>query len=229
MGTRILVILIVLLSAATGYMFWAEQNKHGTVTSVPDTANTGPAKSPLTTVIAVEPVKKDVRPIEKERFAAPNLNEETIARLPDQKPDPVALPKNKVKRDVRLPRPIVVSAGHFRAMGKDFRIAGVIAPDPDETCGPDGNQFPCGRMARTALRSLLRGRTLACRIVPNDDEANKTEEQTSGSGQLADCALGKRDIAEWLVKQGWAKPVAGTSYLKALEEAKEKKRGMWRD
>lgn len=96
-----------------------------------------------------------------------------------------------------LYRPIVSAAGRIEAAGHAILIDGIKPVQPGETC-PDrsGKEWPCGNLARTALRGWVRGRAIHCRVPekPGDDDI------------VTSCELGGQDIATWLVRNGWAQP-----------------------
>jgi endonuclease YncB( thermonuclease family) len=71
-------------------------------------------------------------------------------------------------------------------------------------------------MARAALRRFVRGRAVECEVP-------------AGAGSIPDparCHVAGRDVAEWLVEQGWAKG-EGASYAEAQSKARQAGRGLW--
>jgi endonuclease YncB( thermonuclease family) len=120
-------------------------------------------------------------------------------------------------RDERLFNPLVTSAGVLKVREREINLAGVNAPHFEERCG-EGATWPCGRMARAALRRFIRGRAIEC-AVPAGAEAIPDP---------ASCSVAGVDLSRWLVAQGWAKQA--NSDLAALErQARDGKRGMWAD
>jgi endonuclease YncB( thermonuclease family) len=129
---------------------------------------------------------------------------------------PPAPPPPRPARSERVYHPIVVSAGVIKAGGRDIHLAGVVAPEFDTTCGQGSAAWPCGRMARAALRQFIRGRAVECAVPPGADEI-----PSPGT-----CSVGGKSLSEWLVAQGWARP-AGAAYA-ALEDAARRARlGLW--
>ncbi len=119
-------------------------------------------------------------------------------------------------RLARLYNPIVASAGTIVAGDHDIHLAGIIATEPDQRCGEGATAWPCGRMARAALRNFIRGRAIECEIP-------------AGAQKIPDparCLVGGDDIAEWLVAQGWAER-NGDDYAAQAEAAKEMQRGLF--
>jgi len=157
------------------------------------------------------PPVRDVTP--EEMTAGPKVIGPTV-RLPG----PVApAPKPRKRRFFRV---IVSDAGTILADKVTIKIAGIATPDLKKTCTDAKNrEWPCGLVARTALRRLIRIRAIEC--VSNPIEAPATV--------ALDCSVGKTNLAEWLVAQGWAEPNGdGGALADELEEAKAAKRGMWR-
>lgn len=163
---------------------------------------------------------KTVRLIAPE-LIAPAPSSGGLQRLPALLPPPVA--KKAVKRSVvgnaahfrLLPLPIAEAAGLFVADGYRIALAGIGPPDRDEKCG-DG--WPCGALALTAFRAYMRGRSLRCRVP--DDRPSGTEIIVTS------CFLGGRDIAAWLVEQGWARR-SGEAYAAEDLAAQSHRRGVY--
>ena len=118
----------------------------------------------------------------------------------------------------RLFNPIVVSAGTIKAGGRDIHLDGVAAPAFDERCGEGEAAWPCGRMARAALRRFIRGRAIECE-VPEGAETIPDP---------ATCRVAGEDISRWLVAQGWAKR-NGNSYGEEEGAARDAGLGLWGD
>ena len=77
---------------------------------------------------------------------------------------------------------------------RSFRLIGVAATAIDQQCGSGPDVWPCGRVARAALQRFVRRRVVECRLP----EVNPAD-------GVAHCFVGGKDMAEWLVSQGWAK------------------------
>ena len=89
---------------------------------------------------------------------------------------------------------------------------------PDRSCGDGADAWPCGRLARAALRSFIHGRAIECEIPAGADAIPNP----------ARCLVGGDDISEWLVAQGWAKR-GGGDYAEAEKTAKDGKLGLFAD
>ncbi len=171
-----------------------------------------------------EPVSVGLRIIGKSEFqqpAAPNNDSSRwLERLPAIERTNPTVTATKRGKHIRLVRPILLSVGTLKTISNEFDLVDIIPLKVDQKCGDLNQEFPCGRMARTALRALIRGRTVDCWIDP---------ETTIHSRNRGTCEIAGRDLAEWLVAQGWAMPIGEGSFASALNAAKINRRGQWRD
>lgn len=126
-----------------------------------------------------------------------------------------APPKERMER---LFSPIVVAAGAIKVRNREIHLAGISAPEFDKTCGKGATAWPCGRLARSALRSFIRGRAIECHVPEGADKIPDP----------ATCVVGGDDISEWLVAQGWAKR-SGDAFQEAENKARDAKLGLWSD
>ncbi|MCF6322368.1 MAG: hypothetical protein L3J32_11470 [Rhizobiaceae bacterium] len=198
--------LIVIFAAGIGVL-WL----------LPVQENTQSAKRPEFTEprLRVEPARNDIRDVTpEETLPGPKINKDKIVRLPDIVPP--APPKKPVKPLV-LRNLIVQEAGVLLAGEMILNIAGINSLALDEKCKTaNGENWPCGRFARTALRGLIGSRAIEC--IPIGEQINPVQ---------ATCNVGKRDLAGWLVARGWAKDANG-SYADLMTKAKNANTGMWR-
>lgn len=131
------------------------------------------------------------------------------------------LPPPRPAKKTLFHRVIIMDAGTIRAGDSTILIAGIDAPEILKFCtDAKGKRWPCGQMARTALRKLVRSRAIACRAP----------RLKAGVKARLSCSVAKTDLARWLVSQGWAKAAegAGEALVTAQQEAREAKRGLWR-
>ncbi len=116
----------------------------------------------------------------------------------------------------------IVDAATLRAGTMTVRIAGLAPPAPDQTCRRlDGLSVACVNRAESYLDLLVRGRAVAC------DRAGVGEDGV----ELGRCRIGDIDIAEQMVRQGWAAAADRNSPSLVMAEAlaKRQKLGIWRD
>lgn len=123
-------------------------------------------------------------------------------------------------KTVELPRPVAEQAGILSFGDKRVQLAGIAPTATDKTCkGTNGREWPCGMVAKTALRLFLRQRTVNCGMDSDDWQGTAT----------AECRIGSQDISTWLVENGWAEAEAGSSLMAASEKAKQTKLGLYGD
>ncbi len=121
---------------------------------------------------------------------------------------------------IELNRPFSDQAGIVTIAGKSVRLVGIIPTDVDRMCtSSSGKDWPCGQAARTAFRMYLRGRSIDCDLP----SATWTGTVTGA------CRYVRIDLSSWLVRFGWADPEPGSPLVALVDEAKQKKRGMYGD
>ncbi|MEZ2131138.1 MULTISPECIES: thermonuclease family protein [unclassified Sinorhizobium] len=121
---------------------------------------------------------------------------------------------------MELPRPVAEQAGILSFGDKRVQLAGIVPTATDQTCkGANGREWPCGMVAKTALRLFLRQRTVNCGMDSDDWQGTAT----------AECRIGSQDISTWLIENGWAEAEAGSSLVAASEKAKQAKLGLYGD
>ncbi|MBY5343920.1 thermonuclease family protein [Rhizobium johnstonii] len=123
------------------------------------------------------------------------------------------------KKPVELARPMVDNAGILSFGERRLQLAGIVPTPVDRICGPAGRQWPCGMMAKTALRLLLRNRSVSC-----DLETVEWKETVTTA-----CRLGTEDLGSWLAENGWAEPAAGSPLTAAAEKARQAGKGLYGD
>jgi endonuclease YncB( thermonuclease family) len=158
-------------------------------------------------------------------------------------------PPQKMSNDwegTNLYRPVVNAAGVFEAMGYTVTVAGTDIVDAQETCVFRGKSWPCGVLARTAFRSFLRGRAVTC-ALPSDSETltassveNTRKRKNPAQGDdpkrlpptqdtkvAAHCRIGKQNVGEWLVSNGWARAAENGPYADAGKKAQSAAKGIF--
>ena len=189
----------------------------GSVTAELPDANTDGTKPPASlTDEDAALIARATEPAAAEPGAAPSppLSENATA---NESVPAETLPATADGKDsVELLRPTVENAGLLSFGKRRLQIAGVIATPADKSCGSDGKQWPCGMMAKTALRLYLRNRTIDC-----DLPSGAWEDMASAA-----CRLGQQDIGTWLVENGWVEAQPGSPLAAAGEKAKQAKQGI---
>ncbi|NEJ31543.1 thermonuclease family protein [Rhizobium leguminosarum] len=123
------------------------------------------------------------------------------------------------KKPMELARPAVENAGILSFGERRLQLAGIVPTPVDRICGPAGRQWPCGMMAKTALRLLLRNRAVTC-----DLETVEWKESVTTA-----CRLGTEDLSAWLAENGWAEPAAGSPLTSVAEKARQAGKGLYGD
>ncbi|MDA0657012.1 MAG: thermonuclease family protein [Proteobacteria bacterium] len=115
----------------------------------------------------------------------------------------------------------VLSGDEIAITSQKVRLFGIKAPSRLQTCRVNDTVMRCGIVAWAALIRLADGAYLSCDI-------EKKEPPQKGA-IFATCYAGEHDIAEDLVRSGWAKPVPEKSVRYKVEEgdAKQAGRGLW--
>ena len=146
-----------------------------------------------------ENFKHNARRIGGEAFPVPKIKTDQIAREPSI--NPTNLKSKLQKKHVpvfSMPRPFVQDITTIRSGSKTVTIAGITPLPADSQCIENRKTKPCGKIARTALRALIRGRTIMCEIRQSSSESDVI---------TTSCKIGNINIANWLVKHGWTTAV----------------------
>ncbi|WP_348641955.1 thermonuclease family protein [Mesorhizobium sp. B2-4-19] len=191
-----------------------------------DAGSDEPATSAIPAPAVPPPPKPAVhsRAIDPDVVAPPELRAGELERVEPRQPlSKLALampPKPKMPDDwngTKLFQPVATAAGLIEAKGYSVAISGVDVVGQDETCTTDGKSWPCGIRARTAFRAFLRGRAVVCTVPPE-----------GGRDRIAaECRIGKQDVGQWLVDNGWARAAKGGPYVAAGEKAQGAKKGIF--
>ena len=121
------------------------------------------------------------------------------------------------------PQPVRLSDGDSFALGKErYRLYGIDAPELHQECiDAKGHSWSCGTRARTELRRIIGTDPVQCRIVSVDRFGRN----------IAVCQAGGRDLAEEMVRAGYATTLSrhghANPYQSAEAEARADKRGVW--
>ncbi len=114
----------------------------------------------------------------------------------------------------------VQDADTLEVAGEEVELYGVDAPQLEQRCELGGLPYDCGLIAAGRLAELLAGHTVRC--------------EPHGPGRytrvIATCTAGGQDVAEALVRQGWALAYRRFTdrYVPAEAQARQQQRGMWR-
>ena len=118
--------------------------------------------------------------------------------------------------------------------GPVLPLGGIEPPPPDARCGPAAERPACRELAVLALRDVVAGQHLVCERRPparslGDSATRDRERPGKHRGRDREgiaCRAGGIDVAEWMVRMGWA--LAGNGKLREAErEARAAREGMW--
>ena len=102
---------------------------------------------------------------------------------------------------------------------REVRLFGIDAPEWDQTCKRDGQDWACGQDAAEHLVQLVTGKDVDC-VAVNTDEYGRT---------VAQCTVNGVDVNRSMVESGYATAYRhySTAYVSAEQSAKAAKRGIW--
>jgi endonuclease YncB( thermonuclease family) len=112
--------------------------------------------------------------------------------------------------------PTVIDGETLEVGGKRFRLWGIDAPDPRQTCVIRKREYNCGRISTTALMDLVAGVKVKCRPVAK-------------TGNVARCYAGDYELSAGMVFTGWAMamPRDHARFAPIEKKAAAERRGLW--
>lgn len=114
----------------------------------------------------------------------------------------------------------VIDGDTFEMSGRIVRLEGIDAPELDQPCNTSqGLPWPCGRVARVALRLAIGNAEPACFLIGHDRWGRS----------LGRCTVHGDNLNSLLVRQGWAFAFVRYSrdYLAAETLARLSRRGIF--
>ncbi len=121
------------------------------------------------------------------------------------------------------PQPVRLADGDSFALGRErYRLYGIDAPELHQECtDTKGQAWACGTRARSELRRIIATHPVQCRTVTTDRYGRN----------IAVCHAGGRDLAEEMVRSGFATATdrrgSANPYEQAQAQARADKRGIW--
>ena len=102
---------------------------------------------------------------------------------------------------------------------KEVRLFGIDAPEFDQSCKRDGQDWNCGASAAERLAQLVNGKSVVCSTVGTDQHGRA----------LGRCMVGATDVNRAMVSSGYAVAFRrySSDYVSAEDSARVTKRGMW--
>ena len=103
--------------------------------------------------------------------------------------------------------------------GTEVRLFGIDAPEWDQYCRKNGQDWSCGSAAADKLAELVTGRNVVCSSVGMDEHKRV----------LGRCMAGATDVNRAMVASGYAVAFRrySSDYVSAEDSAKVNKRGIW--
>jgi endonuclease YncB( thermonuclease family) len=131
-------------------------------------------------------------------------------------------PAEFFKQDVvRFQRVRIDPNGVIYADGHSLDLYGAVLIRRNRICtSPEGGRWACGQRAFLALRNLVEGKSIACMF-------NHVVEPPKAA-----CSVGDKDVAQFLLSEGWAELAEGVTediYVEAHTSAQSRKAGIWAD
>ncbi|WP_426123998.1 thermonuclease family protein [Pararhizobium sp. PWRC1-1] len=167
----------------------------------------------------VEPQEKSVRDIAPEQFGLPaEVTTQPLERIEPRMPLSQTIARPEPLPTV-LRHPVALSAGLIQFGGRLLQLDGILPQKADRVCGDAGKTWPCGVIARTALRNFIRSRALLCNAPKNGWQGTLT----------TTCRLNNADPAAWLAESGWAEVSAGSPLAAKVEAARKARLGFFGD
>jgi endonuclease YncB( thermonuclease family) len=116
--------------------------------------------------------------------------------------------------------PNVIDGGSLELDGTQYRLYGIVAPDPRQNCELRGREYDCGHVSKTALMDLVAGVPIRCETRP----------PAPGGTIFATCFAQGYDLSEGMVHTGWAMAARrdGGLYLRIERQAQKARRGLWK-
>ncbi|MFG1298162.1 thermonuclease family protein [Xanthobacter sp. V3C-3] len=111
----------------------------------------------------------------------------------------------------------VIDGDTLDIAGIHVRLAGIDAPELKQQCVRRNRPWPCGEAARRALEEAIGGARVSC----------ASSERDVYGRPVARCRAGTLDLADHMVREGYALAYRGRDYAGAEAEARAGRRGVW--
>lgn len=120
-------------------------------------------------------------------------------------------PENKALQGVAQ----ISDGDSLRINRQRVRLIGIDAPELQQNCVKQGEDWACGQASKQALASKINSNAVTC-VGERLDQYRRL---------LATCYLGREDLNAWLVREGWA--VSYNDYVIDEVLARRDRRGIW--
>jgi endonuclease YncB( thermonuclease family) len=133
-----------------------------------------------------------------------------------------------IRRDVTTTAALMDATGPSRVIDGDtleiketsYRLSGIDAPEMGQQCrNKDGTYFDCGEVARRGLEQAISGKPVECHASELD----------MFKRPIATCAVEGKDLAEFMIENGYAVAFRQYSqtYVAKEETAQVQDVGIW--
>ena len=115
---------------------------------------------------------------------------------------------------------IVIDGDTIHIKSNKIRLHGIDAPETNQTCKVDNQDWFCGKQSTKELKKLISNQEVKC--TTNDvDIYNRF---------VAICYVNEININQWMVKSGWAIAYRyySTDYIIEEKYARDNKLGIWK-
>ncbi len=122
--------------------------------------------------------------------------------------------------DVAPGNVVVIDGDSLREGNTEIRLYGIDAPEYRQTCLDESKKdYPCGKRAAEALRSLIHSAEVKCVSLEKDRYGRS----------VSTCRVGAVEINREMVALGWAVAFIqyGADYVLVEKQARQAKRGLW--
>ena len=114
----------------------------------------------------------------------------------------------------------VVDGDTIHIKNNKIRLHGIDAPETQQTCKIDNEEWYCGKQSTKELKKLINKQNVEC-LINDIDIYNR---------YVAICYVDEININQWMVKNGWAIAYRYYSkdYINEEEYADNNKLGIWK-
>ena len=117
-------------------------------------------------------------------------------------------------------KPRIIDGDTIHIKSNKIRLHGIDAPETQQTCKIDNEEWYCGKQSTKELKKLINKQNVEC-VVNDVDVYNR---------YIAICYIDEININQWMVKNGWAIAYRYYSkdYINEEEYANNNKLGIWK-
>lgn len=116
--------------------------------------------------------------------------------------------------------PKIIDGDTIHINNKKIRLHGIDAPERNQMCSFEENEWPCGKQSTIELKKLINNQIIQCKIKDTDIYKR----------YIAVCLVNQINLNQIMVKKGWAIAYKYYSkdYINEENYASKKKVGIWK-